>query len=493
MSTIEPKKDGKPNLDTVSVLDEKGSRKYVYPADARGKWSRIKPFVYAVLIAVYVSLPFIEVGGNPAVWIDLPKRHFYLFGATFNAQDFYMMFFVLTGIGFTLIVAAAVFGRVWCGWACPQTVFLDGVFRRIERWIEGPAEKRRRLANGPWTSEKIAKRILKHAIYLILAIVIAHTFLAYFSSAEGLGAMITEGPGAHPVTFGWAVALSAIIYGNFWWFREQLCIVICPYGRLQSVLQDADTINVTYDARRGEPRGKLKAKEADPTLGDCIDCGRCIAVCPTGIDIRNGHQLECIGCSYCIDACDEIMTKVGRPTGLIRYDSERAVTEGRRRFWRPRIFFYAFMGLAGLTVATIVISSNDVFEAEVLRGGGTTFTLLDDAVVNNLRIHVVNKHNAPTTFTLTVPEEGRRFITLPQPSVTLERFEDHDMPVLVKIPFEDYRRDMPLPLRIDDSHSGTHRMLELKILGPTRPMKPKNPATGNHPVVPDAPKPEATP
>jgi len=474
MSTIEPKGGHRPNLDTVSVLDDQGSRKYVYPADTKGRWTRLKPFVYAILIALYASLPFITINGNPAVWIDLPKRHFFLLGATFNAQDFYMMFFVLTGIGFTLIVTAAVFGRLWCGWACPQTVFLDGVFRRIERWIEGPAEKRRRLANGPMTTEKFFKKLLKHAIYLVLAVVIAHIFLAYFVSVDGLEAMITEGPAEHGTTFGWAVAMSLIIYGNFWWFREQLCIVICPYGRLQSVLQDADTINVIYDSTRGEPRGKIKAKAAGEPVGDCIDCGRCIAVCPTGIDIRNGNQLECIGCTYCIDACDEIMVKVNRPKGLIRYDSERMITEGKRRFWRPRLFFYMFMGIAGLTVAIVIISQNKVFEATVLRGG-STFVLGDTEVINNMRVQVVNKHNADTTFTLSALPETAAYITLPQPSVTLPRFGDYDLPVLVKVPYDKFERNMEIPLRVDDSHSGTHRIVIMKMLGPHRRMKPKTP------------------
>ena len=235
-------KDDSPNLDTLSMLDEKGRRHYVYPADVKGRWSRLKPWVYTVLIAIYVALPFVHINGHPAVHIDIPDRHFFLFGATFNSQDFYLMFFVLSGIGFSLIVVAALWGRLWCGWACPQTVFLDGVFRRIERWIEGPAAKRKRLAEGPMTGEKFARKALKHAIYLVLAVVISHVFLAYFTSVDKLGAMITEGPAEHMGTFFWAVLFTAIIYGNFWWFREQLCIVICPYGRLQSVLYDKDTV-----------------------------------------------------------------------------------------------------------------------------------------------------------------------------------------------------------------------------------------------------------
>lgn len=454
------------------MLDREGGRKYVYPADARGRWSRLKPVVELALIAIYVALPFIEIGGHPAIWIDLPKRHFYLFGATFNAQDFYLAFFVLTGIGFTLIVAAALFGRVWCGWACPQTVFLDGVFRRVERWLEGPAERRRKLAAGPMTAGKFWRKAAKHAIYFVLATVIAHVFLAYFASVDQLGRMISEGPGAHMGTFVWAVGLTALIYGNFWWFREQLCIVICPYGRLQSVLQDQDTINVIYDHQRGEPRGKAKAKEAEH-LGDCVDCFRCVAVCPTNIDIRNGHQLECIGCAYCVDACDEVMLKLGRAPGLIRHDSLRAVEEGKRRFWRPRVFFYGFMGVLGLVVATIVIANNDDFEAEVLRATGTPFVVTEAYVQNQVRVHIVNKHGVPATFRITPSAEAAPRVTLTEPEVTLEPFGDHDLPIVVRIPVAEWRRGIVLSLEATSSASPEVKHLTIEVLGPHRIAHPQ--------------------
>ncbi len=472
-----------PDVGRMSVLDAHGGRRYVYPADARGRWSRLKPIVYFVLIAIYVSLPFIEIGGNPAVWINLPERHFYLFGATFNAQDFYLAFFVFTGIGFTLIVLAALFGRVWCGWACPQTVFLDGVFRRIERWIEGPAERRRRAASEPMSLETVVRKSVKHAIYVILALVIAHVFLAYFTSADQLGRMIVEGPGEHPGTFTWAVVLTLIIYGNFWWFREQLCIVICPYGRLQSSLQDQDTINVIYDHVRGEPRGKAAKKPAAASpfnilqpapaapVGDCVACNRCVAVCPTGIDIRQGHQLECIGCAYCIDACDEIMVKLDRPKGLIRYDSERAVETKQRRFWRPRLFFYVVAGLVGLVVATVVISQADAFEAEVMRSSGSPFTVVDGALENQLRVHVVNKHGKRATFHLEAAPEDAAFITLPQPDVTLDAFADHALPVLVRIPGDAWAQGKKVHLVITHSLVAEPRRLEIQVLGPHRIVK----------------------
>jgi len=462
------RKDAAPNLDSVSVLDERGSRRYVYPADARGRWSRLKPWVYSLLIGVYVALPFVHVGGRPAVLIDIPGRRFFLFGATFNAQDFYLMFFVLTGIGFALIVVAALWGRVWCGWGCPQTVFLDGVFRRVERWIEGPAATRRRLADGPWTGEKIARKTLKHVIYLALSVAIAHVFLAYFASADGLAAMISEGPAEHMGTFIWAVAITAVVYGNFWWFREQLCIVICPYGRLQSALQDQDTVNVQYDFRRGEPRGKLKT----PGAADCVDCGRCIAVCPTRIDIRDGPQLECIGCAYCIDACDEIMDKVGRPRGLIRYDSLRGVEEGRRRFWRPRVAFYAGMGLLGLLVAALAMSRSAPFEANLLRLEGAPFAIHEEVLENRVRVHVVNKRAEITTFTIAAEEPWAEHVLLPQREVTLATFQGHDLPVIFRVPRERYVPKMSIALEVTDSASGESATVKVPILGPRRPFEP---------------------
>lgn len=455
-----------PNLDKLSTLDDRGTRRLVYPADATGRWSRLKPWVYAVLIAVYVALPFVHIGGHPAIHIDIADRQFFLFGSTFNAQDFYLAFFLLSGIGFGLIVVAALWGRVWCGWACPQTVFLDGVFRRIERWIEGPAAVRKRRDEGPWTGDKIVRKAAKHAIYVVLAVVIAHVFLAYFTSVDKLGAMITEGPVAHPTTFIWAVAVTVVIYGNFWWFREQLCIVVCPYGRLQSVLQDEDTINVQYDHVRGEPRGKATQQG----FGDCVDCRRCVAVCPTGIDIRHGHQLECIGCSYCIDACDEIMVKLNRPTGLIRYDSQRAIEEGgKRRFWRPRVFVYFFAALVGLVVAAVVMSRNDAFEANLFRNQGVPYSVHDGIVENGARIHVVNKRASSTTFNVTVDPRWAPHIILPQNEVTLPTFKDFNFPVVLQIPVADYEYKMTIVVTVTDSASGESKEVPIQVLGPLHP------------------------
>jgi cytochrome c oxidase accessory protein FixG len=472
----------RPNLDTLSVLDDHGSRRYVYPADARGKWSRLKPWVYLVLIGLYLSLPFLEVAGRPAVLIDIAQRRFFFFGLTFNAQDFWLAFFVLTGIGFALIVVAALWGRVWCGWACPQTVFLDGLFRRVERWIEGPAEARRRLAAAPMNPEKFVRKGLKHLIYLALSFSIAHLFLAYFVGAEKLGDMIADGPADHMSTFLPALVMMAVIYGNFYWFREQLCIVICPYGRLQSVLHDKDTVNINYDHRRGEPRGKAKKVEfpivdarvggAEKSQGDCVDCGRCIAVCPTGIDIRNGHQLECIGCAYCIDACDDVMAKLHRPKGLIRYDSLRGIETGERRFWRPRVFFYAFMGAVGLTVASLVMIANDDFEANLLRAKATPFVIEQDVVRNSATLHVINKTADPATFSVNAAAGSEGFIELIEGKVEVEGFGGRDLPLVIRVPRDQYRMDMELFVEVRASYSEQVKRVKVKVLGPRHLVNP---------------------
>ncbi|PIE16869.1 MAG: cytochrome c oxidase accessory protein CcoG [Proteobacteria bacterium] len=453
-----------PNLDTLSMLDDKGRRQYVYPADVKGKWSRRKPFAYVALIAFFVTTPWLRINGEPAVLIDIAHRQFFLFGSAFNAQDFFLMFFVVAGIGLSLIVVAALWGRLWCGWACPQTVWLDGVFRRIERLIEGPANKRRRLAKAPWTLNKLWRKGLKHVLYVALAFIIAHVFLSYFTPTDRFLEMMADGPGAHMSTFLWALALTVIIYGNFWWFREQLCIVICPYGRLQSVLQDDDTINVQYDHLRGEPRGK----KTDPNAGDCVNCGRCIAVCPTNIDIRNGHQLECIGCAYCIDACDEIMLKLGREPGLIRYDSQCAIEGGRRRFWRPRVFFYIVAGALLLTFATVAMSKNDSFEANLFRQQGAPFLINKQAGVleNNVRLHVVNKRFDEATFTVRADDADVGRVFVPQTEVTLKKFKDHYFPVFIKIPAADYKFGMHVKMLVTDSVDNVTDVIEIEVLGP---------------------------
>jgi cytochrome c oxidase accessory protein FixG len=390
----------KPNLVSVTTINDDGSRYFLHPADVKGRWTRFRRAFGLMLIGIYVLLPWIPINGSPAVFLDVENRMFHLFGLTLVPQDLWVMFFAVSGLGFGLFFITSLLGRVWCGWACPYTVFLDHVYRRIERWIEGDAPARRALANAPWTIGKIAKRAIKHSLYALVAAVIAHVFLSYFVSLERLYGFMYEGPLQHATAFGIVLFLTLVLWFCFGYFREQFCIIMCPYGRLQSALTDDDTINIGYDEKRGEPRG-AKGK----ATGDCIDCRRCVQVCPTGIDIRNGLQLECIGCTACIDACDEIMEKVDRPKGLIRYDSSRGFSGQKRRYLRPRVYAYSALAALGLGALTLVASSKaKPFNAIISSAGGAGFFSDANWVRNIYKVRVFNKRNQPANVSIHLGE-----------------------------------------------------------------------------------------
>ncbi|MDH5490728.1 MAG: cytochrome c oxidase accessory protein CcoG, partial [Myxococcales bacterium] len=380
----------------ASSLRKDGRRNLVHPADVSGRFTRLRYLVFALLIGAYVLLPFLKIGGHPALFLDIEHRRFFLFGAAFNAQDFWLAFFLFTGIGFVLIVATTLWGRIWCGYACPQTVFLEGIYRRIERWIEGPRELRLRRRRAGLSLGLIGRKLLKHLLFALLTLALSHVFLSYFVSLPSLLEMMRGSPSEHPEAFGWMAGMSALVYFDFAWFREQLCLVICPYGRLQSVLTDRDTMVIGYDGRRGEPRGKA----ADPEAADCVDCKRCVVVCPTGIDIRNGLQIECIGCAACVDACDQIMEKLGRARGLIRYDSLNGLEGKPKRLRRPRLLLYAALGALGLIAATTAVRSHQSFEANLLRSAGAPFARSEGQIRNSFQVHLVNKRSEETTYIL---------------------------------------------------------------------------------------------
>lgn len=385
-----------PNLDSVTTINEDGSRYFLHPADVSGKWTTARRIFGYLLIAVWVLLPWIPINGEPALFFDVENRRFHVFGLTLVPQDLWVMFFGITGLGFTLFFVTSLLGRLWCGWACPYTVFLDHIYRRIERWIEGDAPARRKLAAAPWTGSKVAKRVLKHGLYAFFAALIAHIFLSYFVSLERLYTYMGEGPLAHATSFGIVVFLTAVLWFCFGYFREQFCVIMCPYGRLQSALTDDDTVVIGYDEVRGEPRGPK-----DKTGGDCIDCHRCVSVCPTGIDIRDGLQLECIGCAACIDACDDIMRKVDQPTGLIRYDSMKGLAGQKRRFLRPRIFAYVGLGLLGLSAFGFTASKQArPYTAQVSKVamGGQPFLSDATGVRNVYQVRFLNKRNREARF-----------------------------------------------------------------------------------------------
>lgn len=444
------------------ALRPDGGRDFVVPADVEGKYQRRRHIVFAALITLLALLPWLQIGGHPAVFLDLAQRSFYLFGATFNAQDTWLLFFAISGGAFGLIVVTALWGRLFCGYVCPQTVFLEGVYRRVERWIEGPRNLRLKRDQGDLTFARVWRKVLKHALFLLISFLIAHLVLSYFVSLPAVFQMVRSAPAEHPEAFAWAFGVTALLYGNFAWFREQMCLIICPYGRLQSALSDADTSLIGYDVKRGEPRGKLAKVEA-ASKGDCVDCGRCVVVCPTGIDIRNGLQLDCIGCAACVDACDEVMTRVGRAPGLIRYDSQRGLSGEPRRFLRPRLWLYVFLAALGLLVSTLALRTRVPFEANLLRLPGAPFVLEEGntRVRNALELHLVNKQPASVTFELTGEGTGISYV-FGQQKVKLSSLRAQRVPVFVTAPNDGRARSV----RIRVLGGGQERLIEGHFVAP---------------------------
>lgn len=388
-----------PTRESVTTINTDGSHRILHPADVRGVFTRWRRIVGVALIGFYVLLPWIPIGGHPAVFLDVRELQFHFFGLTFAAQDLWLAFFLVSGLGFGLFYATALLGRVWCGWACPQTVFLEHVYRRIERFLEGDALKQRRLDREPWDRNKLLRRGTKQVLFVLASLAITHLFLAYFISIPEVWRLVTQAPGQNWGIFVFVMIATTALYLNFSWFREQLCIVICPYGRLQSALIDDNTMVIGYDEGRGEPRGRV----GDEGAGDCIACNRCVQVCPTGIDIRQGLQMECIGCANCVDACDEIMDKVKRPRGLVRYDSLNGLSGGKTKIIRPRIILYTILLLIGAIVMLFSFSRLQPVSASAYRMQGPPYFVDDQLIRNQYLIRVVNKRSTPMRFTV-VPE-----------------------------------------------------------------------------------------
>jgi len=453
----------RPIVDSVTTINRDGSRYFLYPADARGRFSTARRLSAYFLIAVYLLLPWIPVNGYPAVFLDLAERRFHFFGYTLAAQEAWLLFFGVSGLGFALFFITALFGRLWCGWACPQTVFLDHVFRRIERWLEGDAPARRALKAAPMTAGKFARRAAKHTLYALAALVITHLFLAYFVSLPELWLFMHEAPGEHWGAFLFVFIAAAGLYFNFAWFREQLCIVICPYGRLQSALTDDHTMSIGYDLKRGEPRGHI----GTPDAGACIDCNRCVQVCPTGIDIRHGLQLECIGCAACIDACDEVMAKVKRPLGLIRYDSFAGLAGQKTRWIRPRTILYGVLLLIGITVAALAFSSVKPANFLVYRMSGAAYFVGKDEVRDQFMVRIVNKRAVSATFTVALEgvPAGIRQTGFSAP-ITLAPLAESVSPLILLAERKNYRGPFKFTVKVTDAGHTFTLAREVEFIGP---------------------------
>ena len=454
----------KPNLVSLTSVNTDGSRYFLHPSDVSGRFTLWRRMFGALLLAVYVALPWIPVGGNPAVFLDIASRRFHFFGLTFLTEDLWVGFFLLTGLGFSLFYVTALFGRLWCGWACPYTVFLEHVYRRIERLVDGDSTRRKKLDAAPWTGSKIAKRAIKHGLYLLASLVIAHVFISYFVSIPGLYDSMRQSPLNNAKTFGVMVFLTGCLHFSFAWFREQFCIILCPYGRIQSALTDDDTVIIGYDEKRGEPRGKV----SDPNAGDCIACSRCVQVCPTGIDIRNGLQLECIGCAACVDACDEIMEKVGRPKGLVRYDSLNGLAGKRTRYIRPRIVLYTGFLCLGLAVLGIFLTTLHSAKAELIRMTGQPYYLDESGVRNQFRLQLITKQKEPTEFRIRLEglPEGAVVAGLEE-VVVLEAGKEAMKTLIVQVPKESYKGGFRIELRADVTPGDFELRDTAEFLGPS--------------------------
>jgi len=382
--------------DSIGTISEEGKRNYIHPKKPKGRFTNYRTYVSWILLAILVLAPFFKVEGNQFLLFNIMEGKYNIFGQPFWPQDFHLLVLsLLVGVVF-IILFTVIFGRIFCGWMCPQTIFMEMIFRKVEYWIEGDRGKQIKLNKQPWNAEKIRKKGLKWFVFFLISFLISNVFLAYFIGSDVLMQYITGNPLEHLGTLINLLVFTFVFFFVFAWFREQVCIIVCPYGRLQGVLLDRKSIVVAYDHKRGEAengRKKFRKNENRNELGhgDCIDCNQCVLVCPTGIDIRNGTQLECVNCTACIDACDEVMDKVGYDRGLIRYASEDNIEKGELFEFNARIKAYTLV-LTALTVflVTLLFLRTDI-EATILKLPGQMFSTKGDIVSNVYTFKLINK------------------------------------------------------------------------------------------------------
>lgn len=376
----------------LATVTKEGKRKWIYPKKPSGRFYNARNIISLILLTILFVTPFIKIDGHPFMLFDVMNRNFILFGIPFGPHDFHLFVLAMIAVIVFIILFTVVFGRVFCGWACPQTIFMEMVFRKIEYWIEGDAKDQVKLNRAPWTGKKFFKKSLKQFIFYAIAFTISHVFLAYIIGIDKLFEVVTSPPSANLTGFIALVIFSLIFYWVFSYFREQVCTLVCPYGRLQGVLLDQDSIVIAYDHKRGEPRGKLKRNEIERTNGDCIDCHLCVDVCPTGIDIRDGIQLECVNCTACIDECDHVMDKISKPRGLIRYASLNGIEKNAKFRFTPRMILYTLILTGLLGLLSYLLSVRTEYSIAVLRTPGMLFQEQPNGLISNLYdFNVVNK------------------------------------------------------------------------------------------------------
>lgn len=450
----------------LATVDRRGVRHWVYATVVKGAWHRRRALVASALLLLYLLPPWLSFGGHQAVLLDIAQRKFFFFSAEFWATDSQFLFLILGLLAFSLFFFTAWCGRIWCGWACPETVFLEFIFRPLEILIEGKAGQRRRLDSSPGGVGKLLRKGVKLGAYSAVSLLIGATFVAYFAGTDALIGMLKSSPLQFPVSFGLTIAIALLALFQFGWFREQFCTILCPYARFQSVLMDERSIIIGYDRRRGEPRGKFD----QPARGDCVDCGLCVRACPTGIDIRNGVQLECIACAQCIDACDSIMSQIKRPAGLIRYDTEEGLNTGAKRSAvRPRMLIYGALFVLFLGIFCAALSLRRAVDFQVLRGRGIApYSLLPSGEISNqLQIRVSNKTSQERSFSVMVQgATGVRFVT-PLNPFAVKPGEQRTLPLFIFVSAAAYANPQAREAAVTLHEAGRSAVSQqISIIGP---------------------------
>lgn len=452
-----------PEEHVLSTLEADGSRRWLKPKLSKHKLLQRRRVLAYLLIAVFTILPFIKVGGKPLILLDITARRFTILGFTFLPTDTVLLAIFVVGLLMSVFLFTALFGRVWCGWACPQTVYMEFVFRPIERFFDGTVGRGGFKKNVPtW------RTVAKYIVYFLVCVYLANTFLAYFVGIDRLSQWVVQSPFKHPIPFLVMGFVTVAMMVDFCFFREQMCLIACPYGRFQSVLLDQNSIIVAYDENRGEPRGKAKKKSVSlPVLGDCVDCGNCVTTCPTGIDIRNGLQMECINCTQCIDACNLVMEKIGRPPNLIRFSSQAYDKGLKGGLLRARTIIYPLL-LAGIVAAffTVFLSSKS-FDAVLLREPGNPHTLTDSGQVRNLlKLKLTNRTDEKMTFTTKIEKPAGGEIEVREDSFVLEGNETKTFHVSVTAPRQVFQLGRAqLQVKIENQNK-ISRTIRFKMIGP---------------------------
>lgn len=460
-----------PETRVLSTLHQDGSRRWLYPRPARGRFFRWRRTLAFALIAVFVAAPQLSLGGKPLVLLDILHREFTILGYTFLPTDTVLLALLMVTLLLGICLVTALLGRVWCGWACPQMVYLEFVYRPIERLFDGPPHAR----HAPGKKRSPPRTALKYGVFLLISLALAHTFLAYFVGVKALAHWLFGSPFAHPIAFLVMAATTGLMLFDFAYFREQTCIVACPYGRFQSVMLDRDSLVVSYDPRRGEPRGKLKRAATEPR-GDCIDCRMCVDTCPTGIDIRDGLQLECIACTQCIDACDLVMDRIHKPRGLVRLSSQSRIEGSAARLLRPRVILYPLLMAVFASVWVVVFLHKQTADATLLRGFGAPFVeLAPGEITNQLRLKIRNRSGALATYQAQLVDRPDARLNVSEEPLSIAAGESRTANLRIVLPAAAFHQGhCDVTLRISDGRQ-YRQDLTYRLLGPQSGAAGKSP------------------